>query len=349
MLTLYRRHRAGCRYEARRAKCSCPIWVQGKLRGERLRQSLDLTNWEAAQKLIREWEAHGAKNVLSLGEAYKRFLAQHEANGSAAATVAKHKLLKREMLDFFGDIPVRSISLDDVARFRESWDMAPISAKNKIERIRAFFKFCLEREWVERNAAKLLKPPKISEITPKPYEPRELEKIREAIEQFPNRGVHGELNRERVRAFVSVLRWTGMRIGDAVQLHAGKIVAKQVILRTQKNGKRVSIPLHPETAALIKALKNGSHYFFWSGEGTVKSATSCWQKSMARLGALAKVHVHAHRFRHTLAAELLSKGTPVSQVADILGNSPRIVEKHYSQWIASRQDALNEAVKATWG
>jgi hypothetical protein len=26
MLTRYRRHGAGCRYAARRAKCACPIW-----------------------------------------------------------------------------------------------------------------------------------------------------------------------------------------------------------------------------------------------------------------------------------------------------------------------------------
>jgi hypothetical protein len=45
---------------------------------------------------------------------------------------------------------------------------------------------------------------------------------------------------------------------------------------------------------------------------------------------------------------LLSKGVPVSEVAAILGNSTRIVEKHYAQWIQARQDALEKAVKATW-
>jgi hypothetical protein len=52
MLTLYRRHRAKCKLKGRKAKCSCPIWVQGKLHGEELRQSLDLTNWEAAAKRV---------------------------------------------------------------------------------------------------------------------------------------------------------------------------------------------------------------------------------------------------------------------------------------------------------
>ena len=46
--------------------------------------------------------------------------------------------------------------------------------------------------------------------------------------------------------------------------------------------------------------------------------------------------------------QLLSKGVPVSEVAAILGNSPRIVEKHYSQWIQARQTALEAAVKGTW-
>jgi hypothetical protein len=39
---------------------------------------------------------------------------------------------------------------------------------------------------------------------------------------------------------------------------------------------------------------------------------------------------------------------PLLGVAAILGNSARIIEKHYAQWIQSRQDALEKAVKATW-
>jgi len=37
-------------------------------------------------------------------------------------------------------------------------------------------------------------------------------------------------------------------------------------------------------------------------------------------------HGHAHRFRHTLAVKLLSKGVAVNHVAAILGNSPAVVE-----------------------
>jgi predicted transcriptional regulator len=53
--------------------------------------------------------------------------------------------------------------------------------------------------------------------------------------------------------------------------------------------------------------------------------------------------------RHTLAADLLSKGASVEDVAAILGNSPAVVMKHYSQWIKSRQDRLDAIVSQTWG
>ena len=89
-------------------------------------------------------------------------------------------------------------------------------------------------------------------------------------------------------------------------------------------------------------------YFFWSGNGTIHSATTDWWRTLKRLGKVAKIKVHAHRFRHTLAVELLSKGVPVSEVAAILGNTPRIVEKHDNQFIQSRQDRINDVVKGTW-
>jgi integrase len=89
-------------------------------------------------------------------------------------------------------------------------------------------------------------------------------------------------------------------------------------------------------------------YFFWSGSGNPKSCVGDRQRTLRRLGAIAGVHIHAHRWRHTFATQLLSKGVPVSEVAAILGNSPRIIEKHYSQWISSRQESVNLAVKGTW-
>jgi integrase len=40
---------------------------------------------------------------------------------------------------------------------------------------------------------------------------------------------------------------------------------------------------------------------------------------------------HCHRFRHTLASELLGKGT-VEEVAAILGDSPTTIRRYYAKW-----------------
>jgi integrase len=52
-------------------------------------------------------------------------------------------------------------------------------------------------------------------------------------------------------------------------------------------------------------------------------------------------NAHAHRFRHILATRLLEQGATFEQVADVLGNSPAIVRKHYGKWSKGRQDNID--------
>jgi site-specific recombinase XerD len=50
---------------------------------------------------------------------------------------------------------------------------------------------------------------------------------------------------------------------------------------------------------------------------------------------------HAHRYRHTLATRLLAEGASFERVADILGNSPAVVRKHYGKWAKGLQDNID--------
>jgi len=54
----------------------------------------------------------------------------------------------------------------------------------------------------------------------------------------------------------------------------------------------------------------------------------------------------AHRFRHTLATRLMEQGTTFEQVADILGNSPDVVRKHYGKWSKGRQANIDRLMFA---
>jgi integrase len=321
--------------------------VQGVLRDENIRKSLDLTNWEAAQKLVRDWEIGKPKEIPKVEEAAERFIADMNARGLTVDTVKKFELLVNELTARFPNWTVDRFTPDDLGKFREKWKVQPSTARKKLERLRSFFKFCVERKWCETNPASSLRAPKELTIEKKPFDNSELEKIAWAIPLFPIKGIYGEDNRERIRAFVSVLRWTGLRIRDVVQLKRSAVDENFITVRTHKNGKPVQLPVHPEMLEALSKM-DGLEYFFWSGTSNPKSCVGDWQRTLRRLGELAGVHVHAHRWRHTFATQLLSKGVPVSEVAAILGNSPRIIEKHYSQWIQARQESLNSSVMKTW-
>ena len=57
---------------------------------------------------------------------------------------------------------------------------------------------------------------------------------------------------------------------------------------------------------------------------------------------------HAHRFRHTLATELLEQGWTYEDVADVLGNSAAIVRKHYAKWSRGRQERLTKMMRSVF-
>jgi integrase len=207
------------------------------------------------------------------------------------------------MNEHFGKRRLASITVDELAKFQESWKVSNITARKQLERLRMFFKFSIGRRWVDFNPAKELAYPPDVEIEPKPFEKDELEKITWAIPLFSKKGIYGEDNRDRVKAFTLALRWTGLRIRDVVQLRRSMVDKTHITLRAHKNNKPIKILMHADLKEALANLSNTGDYYFWSGLGNAKSCVGDWQRALRRLSDLSGVHVHAHRFRHTLATD----------------------------------------------
>ena len=133
----------------------------------------------------------------------------------------------------------------------------------------------------------------------------------------------------------------------------------RIFLRTEKSGKPVFLPIPGDLKAALDALpvprgvgENPKH-FFWNGMTSERAMKGIAERTLAALFRKSAVpHAHAHRFRHTLATELLGRGASFEDVADILGNSPDIVRRHYAKWSPARQariDALMEKVHGEIG
>ena len=80
------------------------------------------------------------------------------------------------------------------------------------------------------------------------------------------------------------LRYTGTHsIGDVTALGA-RVQKGKVFLYTQKTGIPVYLPL-PDfvLSALEQAPVINERYYFWSGNGKLKSAVTDWQRSLAKV------------------------------------------------------------------
>lgn len=313
-----------------------------------MRKSLGIRNWEAAQKIVRDWEARIDGDSLSVKEGFERFLADCMARNLGEASLGKYRLLKKEMIARFGVRPVDGVSIEDLAEYRESWKLSAISARKKIERLRTFFKFALERGWTEKNPAILLRHPRSQQSPTLPVSDENIGKLVEATERYPAKGIYGDRTGKRIKAFLLVLRYSGVRIRDCVTLKKSSVKNGRLFLYSAKTGVPVHVPLPDFVIKELEGLGNGGEHFFWSGIGNVKSGVADWQRSLARLGRLAVVKFHPHQLRDSFAVKLLENGVPLESVAALLGNSVKVCEKHYSPWVKVRQDRLEEAVRRTF-
>jgi integrase/recombinase XerD len=365
MLTIYRRHSSKCahRSEGRKyRRCHCPIWVDGFVGGQEVRESLDLRNWEEAQDKVREWEAQRSKpkepneHRLTIEGVCAKYLEDAQSRQLGPAALYKYGHLTRQLKAFATDRGLRymeEIDLDLLRDFRNTWPNRNVSAKKKLEQLRNFFRFCARGGRLAANPALELDAPIVKETQKIPFTQEEMAQLLHACDHLyaDNYGRLGRDNAKQIRALALLLRYSGLRIGDAATLPASRVSNGRLFLRTAKTGTHVSLLLPPLVLdALGAAPRSHPLYFFWTGDCSHKTAVRHWQHKLARLFRLAKViGGHPHRFRHTFAIAELVAGTPIDQVAMLLGHSSiKVTEKHYSAWVKARQDQVDASVIRSW-
>lgn len=357
MLSLYRRHTNTCGQTSRRyRRCSCPIWVQGTLGGEKIRKGLNLTSWDAAENLIRGWKDGGkigseGRKIVTVSDAVEKYLRDAAARIKPSTVDLYRRGLKhlQTWCDAAGVKKVHALDIEKLRSYRETWTCSPTTSARRIDRLRIFFGFCLDSGWIQKNPAKLLKPPVVKVIGKIPFTEDELARIFDAAGRIVTRGTYGKENAKRVQAFVYILRYTGLRISDAARLQVSHVVGGKVLLRTEKTGTLVWIPIPEFVENALAEVPRVGEFYFQTGRAKEKTVRGGWDRTIRTVLKLGGVdHGSAHAFRTTLAVDLLTKGVPVETVAAILGNSPAVVIKHYSPFVASRQAALESAIRTVW-
>jgi len=366
MLTIYRRHLKNCehRTEGRKyRRCRCPIWVDGILGEGRMLKSLGTRDWTRALELSRQWELDGretptnseSSGPITVAVATEEFVADAKARELKERTIYKYKFLFKQLSSFCdaeGVHDLRQLDVRLLRKFRTTWKDRNLAALKKLDRLRAFYRFAISNKWVEDNLAKELKKPLIEDRQTLPYSHDEMFRILTASEtRIAECQAAGRNNARRLRALVLLLRYSGLRISDAVSCSVERLADGKLRLYTQKTGTHVHIPL-PEfvVTALDSCPKMSERYWFWTGNGKLPTAVGRWQGWLLNLAEGAKIQrLHAHRFRDTFAVSLLLEGVPLERVSILLGHSSiKVTEKHYAPWIRERQEQAEADVRRTW-
>jgi site-specific recombinase XerD len=331
---------------------------------EEIRRSMRTRDWTRANQEVQKWEAAERINEraapVSLTDAWKSQLADLEARRLSEETIRKYKLLQSRMTAFATDKGLhllKDFDVDTLSRFRSTWKDGPRTAAKTLERLRAFFRFAHDRNWVEANPATRLKLPKVSVHPTMPLTQADMLKLLSKCEadKHAKRPSTKKRIAQRLKALVLLMRYSGMRISDAVTLTTDRLDGKRLFLYTQKTGVPVYTVLPDSLLTVLEATPRATaKNYFWSGQSKHASIAGLWEKRLKTLFAQAGIskglgNAVSHRFRDTFAVELLLAGVPIERVSILLGHqSVRVTEKHYNPWVRSRQEQLEADVERTW-
>lgn len=207
------------------------------------------------------------------------------------------------------------------------------------------FWYAVENEMIVKNPVRMEGRPGANpeDRGAQPFDAKELAKLRE----------HADAD----LLALLLLRWTGLRGGDAVALtwQEVRFDRKEIERVTQKRRKKIILPLNIE---LLFALESEHERIkpqptdrvLLNPKTSLPMTRPRLYERMLALGTRAGVaKAHPHRFRDTLAVDTPSRGASPYDVAKILGDTIDTVERHYTPFVKELRERVRDILNSDAG
>ena len=365
--------------ESRQVSAKTRSWEKAEERAQEIRDS-----WNPVRQLERKLQAklqQSESKQITLVDAVSTFLKEVERLNREEATRAKYRLtLEDRLLGWCATqsppiLLLSELSVEILRRWIHSWPGAPTTRHNQHQRVITFLFFCIEQGWIKENHAKKIKKVAPEQDETQPFTRAQFDALIEASYFYDSRDTKkagDTVNSRRARAYLKLLRWSGLRAGDAACLSRDKLREDDSLFLYQKKVKgKASAPVYgllphdvaEELRNVPASAQTHPNYFFWSGRSKRKSEVSNWIKIFGKiLATAAERHprlfketdgslkpAHLHMLRDTFAVEYLLAGMPLEEVSRLLGHSSVLItQKHYAPWVLERQQRLAASVRTAW-
>lgn len=261
-------------------------------------------------------------DLIDLDQSYIKylnfFLARKKTEGKSDRTIEQYKLHLSTMLHFFNK-PINDISENDLFMYLANYKkMRKVSNTylNNIRRVfSSFFGWLNNKGYIEKNPTSGLEPIKCEKKIKKPFSDEELEKLRRSCDN------------ERDLALIEFLYSTGVRVSELVQLDKMDInfYSKSVIVFGKGSKERETYLTSTACMHLQEYLdsrKDDNDALFVTERGSKRLSVAGVENIVKRVGKIANVeNVHPHRFRRTMATNVLKKGAALEEVKELLGHT----------------------------
>lgn len=249
----------------------------------------------------------------------KKFLATKRIEGIAESTLLRYAEENKKLIRFLGK-PLYEVSTYDI-RFYLSYRRENSGKKlgnRTLDGMRrcysSFFSWLSAEGLIGRNPCAAIKQIKYRKEVKKPYSAAEMEKLRRAC------------GNKRDLALLDFLYCTGCRVSEVARLNIDDIDFENMECTVLGKGNKERTVYLSEVAAMnlgeyLASREDGNEALF-TGKGTERLGKNGIEVLLKRLGKKAGViNVHPHRYRRTLATNLLDRGMNIQDVAVILGHA----------------------------
>lgn len=247
------------------------------------------------------------------------FLSRKKSEGKTDSTIRQYNLHLGMMLQWLNK-DVKDITEDDLIYYLAVYKRTRRVSNGYLNHLRlvfsSFFGWLNAKGYIPRNPAKGLEAIKAEKKIKKPFTDEELEIMRRACEK------------ERDLALIEVLYSTGMRVGELIILNRNDVdfVGKEIIVFGKGQKERTT---YLNASAFVHLKKYLSSRTDNNPALFVSQRAPHERLSVAGIERIVKVigkrmgieKAHPHRFRRTMATNVLKKGMPLEEVKELLGHS----------------------------